>query len=110
MWVAHPLTDGQDGVGLIVKDGGTQASLEFVGGDDKTCVPIPIETEATSVSSANGSFTASGESSGSLTLKWSITVKPDLKYKLVLDSSFTFPETDSCDKPGAKFSGTLTKG
>jgi len=107
-----PLTpgtyDGKDGVGLVFK-GGQKASLEFAGGDSKTCVPIPIGTEATSVSSTATSFKASGESSGSLALKWSITVMPGLKYRLVLDSGFAFPDQDPCNKPGAVFSGTLTK-
>jgi hypothetical protein len=108
-----PLTpgtyDGQDGVGLVF-EGGKKASLEFVGGDSKTCVPFPIGTSATSVSSTATSFKASGESSSSLELKWSITVTPALKYKLVLDSSFVFPDQDPCDKPGAVFTGTLAKG
>jgi len=107
-----PLTPGayddQDGVGLVFQ-GGKKASLRFVGGDSKTCVPLPIETSATSVSSTATLFKASGESSSSLELKWSITVTHGLKYKLVLDSGFAFPDEDPCDKPGVVFSGTLTK-
>lgn len=101
--------DGQEGVGITIKSGGTQAALKYAGTFGKTCIPLPIETDASSVSATGDSFTASGEASGSLKIKWSITVTPDLKYKLVLDSSYAFPDQDPCDKPGVEFTGTLTK-
>jgi hypothetical protein len=100
---------GQEGVGLIVKGGGKQASLKYAGDSGKTCVMFPIDPEATSVTSTSKAFTASSSSDTSIKLKWSITVKPGLKYTLVLDSSHELPGINPCDKPGVKFSGTLAK-
>lgn len=98
---------GQEGVGLLVK--GKQASLKYAGDSGKTCVMFPIDPEATSVTSTAKKFSASGSSSSSIKLNWSITVTPGLKYTLVLSSSHELPGIDPCDKPGVKFSGTLTK-
>lgn len=100
---------GGEGVGLTIRGGGKKATLEFAGGDSKTCVPLPIDPEATSVTTTKSTFKASGASSSSIAITWSITVTPGLQYRLVIDSSYTFPDQDPCDKPGVEFKGKLTK-
>jgi hypothetical protein len=105
--------DGQDGIGLTVKAGGTQASLIYAAGfgDEKTCIPVPLEFPAEPVTSTSNSFKAGGKEvpmlGGDAKARWTIEVKTDLRYKVVLDSSYAFPGQTPCDKPGATFTGTL---
>lgn len=111
-----PLTsgsyDGKNNFDLNVK--GKEAALAYApplsDGGNPTCIPLPVELEAQTVKSTTTSFQASGSGGNPLfTYKWSITVQPNLSYKLVIDSTLGGQDVDPCDKPGVVITGKLTK-
>ena len=104
--------EGQDGIGLEVKAGGKTAAL-VVNSPPDTCLPLPLTLPEEPASSTAKLFKAGGKSvsafGGNGTIRWVIEVMPQLRYKLTLDSSYSFPEQAPCDKPGRHFSGGLRK-